>query len=240
MPVGDGKVQQTSGVEIFSKLAGDIRNELVDPLDRVQHRFPQHGMAESPVRGIGTGIVPGLLHAVQKQGKRPLAISPSLDSVEPFCVDGQGQRTLDVLPASNVAVVHPHQGSIEERMAVAIGQRSLGRCSQVGKYERRGGFGGQPFQIDAVPRRDRRGEDARLGAQGWSGIVANSETVAIVRPSHVLKARSEKKAFVANQQRGAGGERTSRRRQSYDWVRMECWGWRINLDSKISSLPLYT
>lgn len=111
-----------------------------------------------------------------------------------------------------------------EWMAVAVGQRSLACCSQVGKYEGRGGFGRQPFQIDAVPGWNGGGEDARFGAEGGRCVVANAETVAIMRPSGVLERRSEHFYRKSAADLECKWNRTRRRRQSYDWVRIECWG----------------
>lgn len=191
VPVGDGEVQQTARVGIFSPLHGDLGDELVDPLDGVQHRFPEHGMPKSAIRGVGAGIMSGFLHAVEKQGKGPFAIGPPLDAVEPFGVNGQGEGALDVLPAFNVPVVHPHQASVAERMAVAVRERSLGRGAQMGKDQGGRGFARQSFQIDAIPGGHGGGEDARLRAEGWRCVVANTETIAIMRSSHVLGPRSE-------------------------------------------------
>lgn len=76
-------------------------------------------------------------------------------------------------------------------MAVAVRERSLGRGSQVGKYQGGCGFGGQSFQIDAIPSWNGGRKDAGLGTKGWRGVVANAKSIAIMRPSGVLKLQSE-------------------------------------------------
>ncbi len=90
MPVRDGEIQQTSRVETVAKVVGYIGDELVNPFDRLQHRFPEHRVAESAVILAGAGIITSLLHAVEKQGERPFAVGAPLDSVEPFGFNGQG------------------------------------------------------------------------------------------------------------------------------------------------------
>lgn len=190
MAVGDGEVQQTSRVEAVSQGGGDLSDEAIDALDGLQHRFAKHRVPEASLIGAGAGIMTGLLHAVQEQGKGPFAVGSALHFVEPFGVYRQGQRALDVLPASDVAVVHPHQAAVVEGVAVAVRDGSLGRGAQVGENEGRCGFRCQSFQVDAIPCWDGGREDARFGPEGGRCVVANAEAIAVVRPSCVLRWRS--------------------------------------------------
>ena len=74
-----------------------------------------------------------------------------------------------------------------ERMAVAVGEGALGSGAHMGKNERGDGLTGDPFEIDAVPRRNRGGEDAGLRAEGWWRVVADTETVTVVGTAGVLE-----------------------------------------------------
>jgi hypothetical protein len=65
-----------------------------------------------------------------------------------------------------------------ERMAIIIAERTFSRGADVGKNKMGGGLGGDSLEIDAVPRRYGRGENTRIWAKLWVGIVSNSKSIA--------------------------------------------------------------
>jgi hypothetical protein len=67
-----------------------------------------------------------------------------------------------------------------ERMAVVITERAFGRSSDVGEDKMGRSLRGNSLQIDAVPRRYGRGEDTRIWAKLWVGIVSNAKSVTLV------------------------------------------------------------
>jgi hypothetical protein len=119
-------------------------------------------------------------------------------------------------------------------MAVLLRQIAFGRSADVSEEEGRGRLGRYAREVDAVPCWNRGCEDARFGAQGGRCVVANAEAIAVVRAPSVLSGVSRSCSGIAE------GERTSRRRESNDCVRIECEGFRMSSDNRISSLPLYT
>lgn len=165
--VGDGEVEQAPRVELLATFGGDVGDQLVDALDGVQHGVSEHGVAKAAaaaataIRGRAR-IMTAPLQAVEEDGKGPLAVGAAVHAVEPLGRDGQSQGALDLSPAADVAVVHPQQATVSEGVAVAVGERAFGRGPHVGEDERRRRLGCQPFQVDAVPRRDCRREDARF------------------------------------------------------------------------------
>ena len=54
------------------------------------------------------------------------------------------------------------------------------------EYQRRSRFGSETFEVDAVPGGDGGGEDARFRSKRGRGIVADAETIAVVRTPCVL------------------------------------------------------
>ena len=187
MPIRDGKIQQASRIDPFLPLLGHLGDEPVDPLDGPQQRPPEHRMSEPARPRIRARIHPlGALQQVQEQRERPLAVRAALHAEEPALAQRRGQRALDRPPRADAAVVHEHQRAVAEGVAVAVRQRALGRRAHVREYQRRRRLAGQPLQVDAVPRRDRRGEDARLRAQRRRGVVPDAEAVAVVRTAGIL------------------------------------------------------
>lgn len=71
-------------------------------------------------------------------------------------------------------------------MAVRVGQAALGGGAYVGEDQRGCRLGGEAGEIDAVPGGSRAGENAGVRSEGWRCVVANSETVAVVRAAMVL------------------------------------------------------
>lgn len=116
--------------------------------------------------------------SVEVQRKRPLAIRTTMNPKVPFICQPLAQFTFDVFPSSQPPVVHPHQTTVAERMAVVIAEGTFGGGANVGEDEGRGGFGGDALEVDAVPGWDDRGEDAWFGAEFGVGIVSYSKAVA--------------------------------------------------------------
>lgn len=70
-----------------------------------------------------------------------------------------------------------------KRVTIVFAERSFGRSSDVGENELGGGLRGDTLQVGAVPRWDRRGEEAWRVAQLGIGIEAYPEAVCIVLTS---------------------------------------------------------
>lgn len=194
--VGDGEVEQAPRVELLAAFGGDVGDQLVDALDGAQHGVSEHGVAKATavaptIRGRAR-IMTTPLQAVEEDGKGPLAVGAAVHAVEPLGRDGQSQSALDLSPAADVAVVHPQQATVSEGVAVAVGERAFGRGSHVGEDERRRRLGRQPFQVDAVPRRDCRREDARFRPQRGRRVIAYPESVAVVGTSGILPKREKR------------------------------------------------
>ena len=168
-------------------MVGDLGDELVDAGDGVEHGAAKHGVSEAVARELGrVRVAPHALEGVEVEGKSPFAVGAALDTQEPPVAEIVDEAPLDVLPAADVAVVHPHQPLVPERMAVAVRQRTLGRGPHVRKDQRRRRLRRQSLEVDAVPRRDRRREYARLRTQLRVRVVPDSESIAVVRPALVL------------------------------------------------------
>lgn len=82
--------------------------------------------------------------------------------------------------------MHEHDCAVAEGVAVLVAKVAFGGCADVGEDERGGGFGGQALEVEAIPGGDGGGEDAGGGAEGGGGVVAQPETVAVVRAAGVL------------------------------------------------------
>lgn len=87
------------------------------------------------------GIIAHPIQDIQKHGKGPFAVGVASDAAEPAFAEADAQGALDVLPGAEVAVVHPHQAVAVERVAVGVGERSLGGGAYVGEDKLRGRFG---------------------------------------------------------------------------------------------------
>lgn len=82
--------------------------------------------------------------------------------------------------------MHEHEALVAEGVAVAVAEVTLGCSADVGEDEARRGFGRDAREVYAVPCWDRGGEDAGRGTEGWAGVVADAETVAVVWAPSVL------------------------------------------------------
>lgn len=117
---------------------------------------------------------------VQKQSECPFAVCPSLDEYEPLIGEGCCQSPLDVFPSSNTTIVHEHQGTKAEGVAVLVAEVSFCCCPDMGKDEVAGSFTGEALEVYAVPCWNCRCEDAWIGAQKRRSVVAYSEAIAVV------------------------------------------------------------
>jgi len=188
MTIRDGKVEQAARLDVrHVVLLGDLAHELVDLGDGLDHDAPQQRLPEALGPGVRAGIHALLLHEVEEERKGPLAVGPALDAQVPPVRQRGGQRALDVLPAADVAVVHPHERAVLEGVAVILRQRALGRRPHVREDQARARLGRQPLQVLAVPRRQGRGEDARLRAQLGVRVEADAEAIAVDGSAGVLE-----------------------------------------------------
>ena len=188
MTVRHGEVEQTPLIPHFvPQLRRRGVHEAVDAPDRLQHRLPENRVPEPVERALlAVGVDARLFQTVEEESKGPFAVRGSLDAHEPLVAHAQGDFALDVPPAGDVAVVHEHEAAVGERVAVEVGNAAFGRGAHVGEDEGGGRFGGQAGEVDAVPCGGRAGEDAGVGSEGWWGVVAYAEAVAVVRAAVIL------------------------------------------------------
>ena len=90
-----------------------------------------------------------------------------------------------MLPRTNPAVVHPHQHPTLKRMAVVLRQGPFSRGADVSENQSGSCLWGKAFQINTVPGREGRGEDAWVRAEIWVSVPAYAEAVAVVRSAGV-------------------------------------------------------
>lgn len=64
-----------------------------------------------------------------------------------------------------------------ERVAVVVTKGAFGSGANVCEDEMGGGLGGNPLEVDTVPRRRSRREDARFGTKLGFSVVANSKAI---------------------------------------------------------------
>lgn len=191
MPIADSEIQETAAIQpflpflpLFIRDCGDQRVQLLDGLE---HSFPKDGMPETLfIESGGIRVVAHTVEDIQEERKSPFAIRAPAHAAEPAFLQPHGEAALDVLPGADVAVVHPHQAVAVEWMAVGVGEGALGGGAHVGEDELRGGFGAEPVQVDAIPGGYGGGEDAGGGTEGWGGVVAESEAIAVVWAAAVL------------------------------------------------------
>lgn len=188
MPVCDGKIQQAPRLDVGDIVfLGDLAHELIDLGDGLDHDPAQELLPKPFWPRIRARIGALLLHQVEEQRKRPLAVRAALDAQVPAVRERGGQRSLDVLPATDVAVVHPHQGVVLERVAVVLCQGALCGGSHMGEDEVRAGFARQTLQVLTVPGRERRREDAWLRPQLGVWIEPNAKAIPIDGTTGILR-----------------------------------------------------
>lgn len=183
--VRDCKVQQANSV-LLTLWHADARRELVELLNRLEQCLAQHCVAEPAVAGRRARIMTHALERIEEQRKGPLAVRRALHLEEPLVGNRGGEASLDVLPAADAAVVHPHETVVAEGVAVLVREVALGGGADMGEDERGAGLGCQALEVQAVPSGDGRGEDAWLRAKFGVGVVANAEAIAVVRPAGIL------------------------------------------------------
>ena len=135
MTVRHGEIEQAPRTLHFVPQLGRRGvHEAIDALDRLQHRLPEHRVAE-PVKRVflAVGVNAGLVQTVEEEGKGPFAVRGSLDAHEPLLAHAQGDFALDVSPAGDVAVVHEHEAAVGERVAVEVGNAAFGRGAHMGE-----------------------------------------------------------------------------------------------------------
>lgn len=186
--VGDGKIEQTAGLHAGDVMPlRDVADELIDLGDGLDHHTPQQGLAEPLRARIGAGVHTLLLEEVEEERERPLAVGAALHAQEPLVGEGIGQRALDVVPPADVAVVHPHQRLVLERVAVIVGERAFCRGAHVGKDQVGARLRRETLQVLAVPRWQCGGEDARLRTQLGVCVEADTEAIAVDWAAVVLR-----------------------------------------------------
>lgn len=187
MAIRHRKVKQTARLHPGDFVPfGDVPNELVNLGDGLDHDLPQQGLPEAFRARVGAGIDALFLQEVEEQRESPLTVRTALDAQVPAVRERAGQRALDVVPAADAAVVHPHQRLMLKGVAVVVRERALRRGAHVREDQIRACLRRQPFQVLAVPCRQRGREDARLGTQLGVGVESDPEPIAVDGSAVVL------------------------------------------------------
>lgn len=141
--VCDCKVEQASGVDIIIlyDIVGNTIGEFVDLCNRLLDGLSQDGRPETG-RRANTRIVAQAFEGVEEQRKRPLAVGTALHTEEPLVCEKAAQAPLDVLPATQATIVHPHETAVGKRVAVVLAQGAGSGGAHMGEYESRCGLGG--------------------------------------------------------------------------------------------------
>lgn len=138
MSITDGEIQEAAAIEPFLPLLAlfirDGGDERVQLLDGLEHSLPEDGMTETlSVENRGIGIIAHAIQHVEEESEGPFAVGAAADAAEPALVESHGEAPLDVFPAADVAVVHPHQAVVVKRVAVGVGEGALGGGADVGE-----------------------------------------------------------------------------------------------------------
>ena len=161
---------------------GNLFDELVDDGDCLEHSLPQNSWPK-PVLWLGARVVTHSLESIEEQGECPLAVCAAHDPQEPLVGETLAQSSLDMLPSSQAAIVHPHQTAMAEGVAIILAQGALGGGSDVSEDQPAGGLAGDALEVGAVPGGDGRGEEAGSGAELGVGVEADAEPIGIVLAS---------------------------------------------------------
>ena len=156
----------------------DGLDEGVDLGDRLLHCAAEDLLAESGGRPRAR-IDAFLFEGVKEERERPFRVRAAVDAEIPLLGQGIRKRTLDVLPAAYVAVVHPHQRVVLEGVTVVLGQGAFGGGAHMGKDQSRAYLGRDALEVDAVPSRKGGGEDTRGIAQVSFCVPADTEAVTV-------------------------------------------------------------
>ena len=192
MSVSDGEIEKTPALQILIALfvlcVWNICYERIDPFDCAKQSFPQNRMPKPGLieRG-GVGIVAHSVQCVQKDGERPLTVGVSTHAAEPFLSKSYGKISLDVLPAADIAIVHPHEAFVMEWVAVGVRKGSFGGGTDMGEDQIRCCFGTEAMKIYAIPSRYGGSEYARFWTQRRRCVIAKTEAITVVRSASVLE-----------------------------------------------------
>ena len=143
LAIGHSKVEQTARVA-FSDTFWKFANVAVDALDSLEDGLAQDTVAKSVCLGfLVVWVIAQSFQTVEEQCKAPLRVGAACDASEPSVANIADQLPLDTtVPTSNSSIVHKHQASATERMAIAFGQSSLGTGADVSENEWRDGLAG--------------------------------------------------------------------------------------------------
>lgn len=135
--VSDSKVEQTARVAL-SDMLGKFANVAVDALDGFKDGLAQNTVAKTSRLGfLIVRVITQSLQTVEEQGKAPLRVGAACDASKPAVANVADQLALDTaIPTSNSSIVHEHQASAAERMAIALGQSSLSTGTDMSEDER--------------------------------------------------------------------------------------------------------
>jgi hypothetical protein len=152
MTIGHCEVEQTSRINLFflNNSFGNNRNKIVYVLNRPQHCRTEDIWAEPSFWGY-TWIVPHTLKTIEEERKCPLAICTAVDSKIPLIGETLPKAAFDMLPTSQIAIMHPHKTTMVEGVTIIIAQRAFGSGSHMSEDQRRGGLGSDSLEIDAIP-----------------------------------------------------------------------------------------
>lgn len=131
-------------------MRGDRFDECIDLGDRLLHGTSEDFLTKSIWR-FAARIDSFVLKGVEEECKCPFRVCATINADVPFVGQGICERALDVFPAADVAIVHPHERVVLEGVAVVFGERAFGRGADVSEDQSRTCFWRDPLEIDAVP-----------------------------------------------------------------------------------------
>lgn len=128
------EIQQASRLKIGEiMLVRDLSNELINSGNGLHHDSTQQSLSKPFRARIRTRIYTFFLQQIEEQCKGPLAVCATLDTKIPLIGERAAQCPLDVVPAADAAIVHPHQSLVLERVAVILRESTLGGGADMSK-----------------------------------------------------------------------------------------------------------
>lgn len=129
MPIGRCKIQQAW------LIVPSVGPDPVQPLNGAEHSLSEEGMAEAVLGWRAFWVDTQRLQRIEEEGECPLTVRAPLNHEEVLILNGAGELALDSVEVCEVAIVHKHQASVGERVAVALRQCASGCGTHMGKHQ---------------------------------------------------------------------------------------------------------